>query len=68
MILSLEGLLLLYYTSLTELLEIGIQRGKQLLKMDLIQIPLIVPPVSHKEIRRILGWLLLPLSSSLVPT
>ena len=32
------------------------------------KIPLIVPPVSHKEIRRILGWLLLPLSSSLVPT
>ena len=34
----------------------------------LIQIPLIFPPVSHKEVRRILGWLLLPLSSCLVPT
>ena len=33
-----------------------------------IQIPLIVLPVSHKEVRRILGWLLLPLSSCLVPT
>ena len=33
-----------------------------------IQIPLIVPPVSHREIRRILGCLLLPLSSCLVPT
>ena len=37
-------------------------------KRRVIQIPLIVPPVSHKEIRRILGWLLLPLSSWLVPT
>ena len=33
-----------------------------------IKIPLIVPQVSQKEIRRILGWLLLPLSSCLVPT
>ena len=33
-----------------------------------IQIPLIVPPVSHKKIRRILGWLLVCHSSCLVPT
>ena len=33
-----------------------------------IQMALIVLPVSHKEIRRILGWLLLLLSRSLVPT
>ena len=33
--------------------------------MHMIQIPLIIPPVSHKEIRRILGWLLLPLSRCL---
>ena len=32
------------------------------------KIQLIGPRVSHKEIRRILGWLLLPLSSCLVPT
>ena len=33
-----------------------------------IKIPLIIPPLSHKKIRRILGWLLLPLSNYLVPT
>ena len=33
-----------------------------------IPILLIILPVSHKGIRRSLGWLLLPLSSCLVPT
>ena len=33
---------------------------------QVIQIPLIVLPLSHEKIRRILGWVLLPLSTYLV--
>ena len=47
--------------------------GERLLRSNssqrrVMQIPLVFPPASHKEIRRILGWLLLPLSSCMVPT